>query len=356
MRIPAIIATLLLAIAPALAADQPTAQPYAWTTKDRAALVDAIAAALSGYTYTEKVPALKSAVAAHRAQYLATEDPKEFAAEVSADLYAVAHDKHLRVDFSSTSLPEDKGGATSAAYAHMLKVQTFGNNGYVGAMRLAGNVGYLRLDGFATMPQAQATIDAAMNMLAHTDALIFDIRTNHGGDPDSLDYLMGYFYSKPVELTSIVMSTGGSAPQVMKQFSAAKVTGKRYLDKPLYVLTSSHTFSCAEQFAYDMQSLHRATLIGETTGGGANPGQFVRLNEHFEIFVPRGHALNPYTRANWEGVGVVPEVQTSAQTALLEAYTRALKAANDSLDNAVMERAMALADPAKALATSMPQF
>lgn len=345
----------LLAGRPALAADQPV-PAYTWTAADRAALVTAIDKALTGYTFTDKIPALQASISAHRDAYVAIEDPKAFAKAVSADLYAVAHDKHLRVNFSPTVLRSEAGGINSAALAHMLQVQTYQNNGYTSAIRLNGNVGYLRIDGFATMPQAQATIDAAMTLLANTDALIIDVRDNHGGDPDSLDYLMGYFYAKPVELTSIVVSTGGKKPEVFKQFSTAKVNGARYLGKPLYVLTSGHTFSCAEQFAYDMQSLHRATLIGETTGGGANPGGFQRLNDRFEIFIPMGHALNPYTGTNWEGTGVIPEVPVAANAALLEAYTRALHAASDSLDQAVLGRSASLADPAKALADSMPQL
>jgi len=235
----------------------------------------------------------------------------------------------------------------------MERSEALGNFGYAGAIVLRGNVGYIRLDGFGSMPASKGAIDSAMALVAHTDALIFDVRANHGGDPDSLDYLMGYFYAKPTQLTSILM-THGSTSQLYKQFSAARVSGLRYLGKPLYVLTSDHTFSCAEQFAYDMKSLHRATLVGATTGGGANPGDSVRLDDHFAIFVPLGRAVNPYTNTNWEGVGVSPDVQTVAAAALLEAYTRALTASNDSFDEAALARARALKDPSAALQASLP--
>ena len=193
------------------------------------------------------------------------------------------------------------------------------------------------------MPQSKGAIDAAMALLANTDALIVDVRANHGGDPDSLDYLMGYFYAKPTELTSILITQG--KPQLYEQFSEAHVSGARYLGKPLYVLTSSVTFSCAEQFAYDMKSLHRATLVGKTTGGGANPGGFVPLDPHFAIFIPLGRSVNPYTQTNWEGVGVVPDVPSESAAALLVAYTQALATVGNAFDEAAAARADALKDP-----------
>jgi C-terminal processing protease CtpA/Prc len=241
-----------------------------------------------------------------------------------------------------------------ASLAHLLLSQRVLNYGYAAAIRLAGNVGYLRLDEFGPMPQSKGAIDAAMALLGNTDALIIDVRANHGGDPDSLDYLMGYFYAKPTELTGILITQG--KPQLYKQFSEAHVAGARYLGKPLYVLTSDHTFSCAEQFAYDMKSLHRATLVGKTTGGGANPGGFVPLDPHFAIFVPLGRAVNPYTQTNWEGVGVVPDVPAESPAALLVAYTQALGASGNAFDEAAAARAEALKDPQKALAASMPSI
>jgi retinol-binding protein 3 len=326
--------------------------PAAFSQTERAAILDGAEKAVGDYTFADKVPALRATLAANRASYLAVDDPTAFAAAVNADLYAVAHDKHLRIKYSALPTPMYGSEQHGASLAHLMQSQRVLNYGYASAVRLAGNVGYLRLDEFGPMPQSKGAIDAAMTLLANTDALIIDVRTNHGGDPDSLDYLMGYFYAKPTELTSILITQG--KPQLYKQFSEAHVAGTRYLGKPLYVLTSNVTFSCAEQFAYDMKSLHRATLIGKTTGGGANPGGFVPLDPHFAIFVPIGRSVNPYTQTNWEGVGVVPDVPAESATALLVAYTQALQNSVDTLDEAAAARAEALKDPAKALASSLP--
>ena len=335
--------------------------PPDWNEAMRAQTLTAAEKALTKYTFANEVPALRASIEAHRSTYLAIQDPQAFSEAVTADLYAVTHDKHVRLNYSANSMPMNNDKPTAADMAHFAQLEKFGNFGYNAAMRLQGNVGYLRLGGapgipgFWAMPDSKAAIDSAMGLLAHTDALIIDIRHNGGGDPDSLDYLMGYFFEKPTELTSIVMVQGGKT-QILKQFSAGKVAATRYLGKPLYVLTDDRTFSCAEQFAYDMKTLHRATLVGHTTGGGANPGAFFGLNDHFAVFVPLGRAENPYTKTNWEGVGVAPNIAIAPEKALLDAYTRALGAERDSFDLAVAERNRALKDPATALAASVPQL
>jgi C-terminal processing protease CtpA/Prc len=94
----------------------------------------------------------------------------------------------------------------------------------------------------------------------------------------------------------------------------------------VYVLTSGETFSGGEEFSYDLQNLKRAKLVGETTGGGANPGGPARVAEHFALFVPSGRAISPITKTNWEGVGVKPDVATPAAQALDVAYLDALRA------------------------------
>jgi hypothetical protein len=349
----ALAAALVLGSAPLVgSAGVTTSAAPVFTEATRAALVSGAEKALGDYTFAEKIPALRATLEAHRAAYLQIADPVAFVDAVDADLYAVAHDKHVRLRYSVLAVPYGRH-PTAASTAHARRSEELMNFGYAAAIVLQANVGYIRLAEFGDMPDSKAAIDSAMSLVQHTDALILDVRVNHGGDPESLDYLMGYFYSKPVELTGLMIGQTGHA-QLYKQFSAAKVSGSRYLGKPLYVLTSDRTFSCAEQFAYDMKSLHRATLVGTVTGGGANPGGFVWLDDHFGIFVPTGRALNPYTKTNWEGVGVAPDVPTASSAALLEAYTRALGASHDAFDEAALARAQALKDPAAALAASLP--
>jgi len=103
-------------------------------------------------------------------------------------------------------------------------------------------------------------------------------------------------------------------------FTRDSVTGRRYdADKPVYVLTSHDTFSGGEEFTYDLKTQKRATIIGETTGGGAHPVRGRRIDEHFMIGVPFARAINPITHTNWEGTGVEPDIKVSADQALAKA-------------------------------------
>jgi hypothetical protein len=348
---------LLLGVAPATApvASPPATAAPAFSSADRAAVIDAAEKALNDYVFQSRLAAMRQVLEANRAAYLQIADPQAFSDAVTKDLYRVAHDKHVRLEYSDVVIAPNTDHPSSADINQVVQMFTSRNFGLLGTLRLRGNIGYLHLGNFGPMPQSKAAIDAAMTMVGHTDALVIDVRHNGGGDPDSLDYLMGYFYSRPTELTSIVMVSNGKST-TQRQFTAATVAGQRYLGKPLYVLTDDMTFSCAEQFAYDMKSLHRALLIGTTTGGGANPGGFVRLSDHFSIFVPLGYARNPYTKTNWEGVGVVPDVQTDAPGALLNAYQRALTSAADRFPQVRAERQRAIADPAAALKQSLPAY
>jgi C-terminal processing protease CtpA/Prc len=162
---------------------------------------------------------------------------------------------------------------------------------------------------------------AACSLRADTDALILDLRRNGGGDPEAVKTLLSYFFGKRTHLNDLYFRQGN---KTIEYRTNERVPGRKYLDKPVYVLTSKRTGSGAEECAYDLQSLHRATIVGTSTWGGANPGDFYRLTDHFEAFIPSGRAINPYTRKNWEGTGVIPDVAESGD-ALVAAEKLALK-------------------------------
>ena len=160
-----------------------------------------------------------------------------------------------------------------------------------------------------------------MSDVADADVLIIDLRANHGGDPSTVAQVASYLFDdKPVHLSDVVERDGSTRAF----WTEPTVAGKRFGGKkPVYVLTSAETFSGGEALAYDLQSLRRATLIGETTGGGANPTSAHALDDWFAIGVPWARAVNPVTKTNWEGVGVRPDVATKATAALDEALRRA---------------------------------
>ncbi|WP_025025625.1 S41 family peptidase [Caldalkalibacillus mannanilyticus] len=100
--------------------------------------------------------------------------------------------------------------------------------------------------------------------------------------------------------------------------------GKKYIDKPLYILTSGFTFSGGEAFAYSLQQAQKAKVIGEITGGGAHPVTFQQISENIRFRIPNRRSINPITLSNWEGTGVIPDVQLEQEKAFDYAYTEAL--------------------------------
>jgi C-terminal processing protease CtpA/Prc len=164
-------------------------------------------------------------------------------------------------------------------------------------------------------------VAAFMSDVADANVLIIDLRTNHGGDPSTVALVASYLFDdKPVHLNDIVERDGTTRAF----WTQPTVAGKRFGGKkPVYVLTSAETFSGGEALAYDLQSLRRATLIGETTGGGANLTGAHALDDWFVIGVPWARPINPVTKTNWEGVGVRPDVAAKATAALDEARRRA---------------------------------
>jgi C-terminal processing protease CtpA/Prc len=200
-------------------------------------------------------------------------------------------------------------------------------NGFIQRVeRLPGNVGYLRIDAFGPEGFAEEPIRAAMGVVAHTDALIIDLRENNGGSPATVALLASWLLGEqPVHLNTTVTRDTAARKEYWTRPQVAGAT--RYgTSKPVYVLTSHGTFSGGEEFAYDMQAIRRATLVGETTGGGAHPTSPLRATAHFAARVPFARAVNPVTHTNWEGTGVRPDVAAPAADALAAAHRLALKA------------------------------
>lgn len=241
------------------------------------------------------------------------------AQRLTDDLRAICRDKHLRV--TAGHFPKDSEDDPEQARPWERAERE--NYGFEKVERLPGNIGYLKFNQFSGDPAAQPTAAAAMNFVKHTDALIFDLRDNGGGSPDMIVFLSNYLFDKRVHLNSFYNRREDSTRDTFT--SDEPPPGGRYgTDKPVFVLTSSRTFSGAEEFTYNLKNLQRATIVGETTGGGAHPVERHRINDHFAIMVPYARAINPITKTNWEGVGVSPDVAAARDDALHVARRLAL--------------------------------
>lgn len=244
---------------------------------------------------------------------------------LSNELQAISKDKHLRVMYSEAVIADrksydERSPEEAASYLSMMRSNNFGVEKIE---RLPFNIGYLELTSFARAKEMADTLAAAMTLLGHTDALIIDLRNNGGGDAAAVTLLASYFFDKRVQLNDFYYREGNRNEQ---RWSADVVPGLHYGGtKPVYVLTSKDTFSAAEDFTYAIKNLKRATVIGETTAGGANQGDDKRLLPNFSVFVPLGRAISPITKTNWEGVGVMPDISVCAKDAFTTAQVSILK-------------------------------
>lgn len=259
---------------------------------------------------------------------------RQFASKLTEDLQAISKDKHLRVRFSYQPIPErgPRREPTAEEREERKRDLTYMNHGFAKVERLAGNIGYLEFLNFMDEELGADTVAAAMNFINGTDALIIDMRRNGGGNPAMVALVCSYLFGpEPVHLNDLYWREGNRTDEF---WTRKEVSGKRYLNKDVYVLTSKRTFSGAEEFSYNLKNLKRATIVGETTGGGAHPGGGFRITEHFGMFVPTGRAISPITKTNWEGTGVTPDVSVPAEQALLVARLMVLKKALPSITNA----------------------
>ncbi len=261
--------------------------------------------------------------------YSKIEDPQKFAEVLTGDVRSISNDLHLRIQFDPEGIAQRRNAQISPedsiAFAkRRLRSNMATNYGFREVRILDGNIGYLNLTGFSNVDEeAGAAAQAAMNFLGNADALIIDLRRNGGGSPSMIQLITSYLYgSERVHLNNFYNRPRNEHTQT---WTLPYVPGKRRPDIDVYVLTSQSTFSAAEEFSYNLRNLERATLIGETTGGGAHPGGTQIATSRFTIWVPDGRAINPITKTNWEGVGVEPHIKVSANEALEVAQIKALE-------------------------------
>jgi hypothetical protein len=157
----------------------------------------------------------------------------------------------------------------------------------------------------------------------NTDALIIDNRSNGGGDPNTVALYISYLSEGAPYVVNTFRWREGNRVEEFKTTDLGDLTyGSK---KPVFVLTGQGTFSGGEELSYDLQVLKRALVVGEVTGGGANPGGPVPLGHQFVVNMPSGQAINPVTGTSWEGVGVKPDIPVAAAAALSQAHRLAIE-------------------------------
>jgi len=266
-----------------------------------------------------------------KGDYNAIADGDELASRLAAHLLEVSHDKHLAVFYNPYKFTAEPPPITFDQMEEDRKAMSR-DCGIRKLEILPNNIGYMKFDFFPDPMACGKTAAAAITFLANTDAVIFDVRDNSGGDPRMVAMVCTYFFERPVHLNDYYDRMDNKTGEYWTQ---RFVPGVRLGQKPAYVLTSSRTFSGAEEFAYDLKSLKRVTVIGETTAGGSHPVSPHKAGDHFVVLVPNARTISPVTGTDWEGRGVSPDVPVNADEALPTAERLAAeKIQQDALRNA----------------------
>lgn len=307
------------------AGSPPSAQPPL-SASERNQFIEAAATNLNTH-YIDAGLALKMGQAirtrAKRGEYAGIDNGQAFADRLTADLRQVSQDQHLWVGYQPGGARDEPADGPSRQELNQWRDAVARDNfSFDQVERKPGNIGYLKFRVFAYPYLAADTATAAMSFLAHTDALIVDLRDNMGGDPQMVAYLLSYLFDRPTRLNDIYTRNGDSLRQY---WTLPRVPGQVFGGtKPVFVLTSRTTFSGAEDYAYALQQLKRAQIVGEASGGGAHPSRGFKITEHLLISIPYARSISPISGGNWEGIGVKPDKAVPAQEALTVAYRSAL--------------------------------
>jgi len=296
----------------------------------QAEMIDSITATINRiYVYPDMAEKMEQHIREKfkNGEYKDITSAMQFTVKLTEDLREICHDRHLGVRFMVLDKEQQKMLTDTILTEKQRQKQyeeyAYNNFAFKRLEHLPGNIGYIDLHGFNDAYYGGQTAIAAMNFFANVDALIIDLRENGGGSPSMIQLISSYFFEDPVHLNSFYIRERDTIQQFWTQ---AYVQGKRLTDVDLYILTSSYTFSAAEEFTYNLKNLERATIIGETTGGGAHPvSSFYFENLNLGVRVPFGKAINPISGTNWEGVGIEPDIQTSKENALEVARLEAMK-------------------------------
>jgi hypothetical protein len=276
----------------------------------------AIAKLREFYVYPDVAEKMARAVLAHEKNGDNHEetDGGIFAAMLTEQMQAVSHDGHLSVDYNP--FRREAGGSSGPSPAEIVRYREAmkrNNCTFETVSTLPHNIGYLKFNAFPDPEMCKPTVEASMKTLAEVDAIIFDVRDNHGGDPNMVSLICSYLFDRRTHLNDLFFR---SENRTEEYWTSTPIAGNKLAHKAAYVLTSSRTFSGAEEFSYDLKNLKRATLVGETTGGGAHLTRMQPIDEQFVIMLPFGRPINPISKKDWEGTGVEPDVKVEAGKAL----------------------------------------
>jgi C-terminal processing protease CtpA/Prc len=247
----------------------------------------------------------------------------EFAKALSTYLTTNGNDLHFNVLYRPAKEEEKK----AVNEKEMLKKYDFINKqwnyGFEKVTRLDGNIGYIEYTGFPEgNKSAEHILDATMSFVSNTNALIIDLRNNQGGDGKMVELFLSYFFDKKIKLSEGYTRYNN---KTTSSYTMQNVKGKKYLNKPVYILVNNKTISAAEALAYNLQQNKIATIIGDKTYGAANPVKVFFIGNKYHLFIPISIEKNSITNTNWEHKGIDADVKISSEKAFIRTQIIALE-------------------------------
>ena len=317
------LAAALLPLASPCTAQEPAKPPL--DQQHQRQLIERISIVLNErYVFPDTARLMMAALAnaERRGAFIGRSTPEAFAHSVTTLLRSISHDGHLWIEVSPGEYPEPIERPDPQADEARRRRLSASNFGIPQVEILPGNVGYLQVHQFVTPELSTNAAAVAFEFLANADALILDLRGSGGGSPDMVALIASYLFGEtPVHLFDIYRRPQDRRDEYWTDRFAPRL---RFPHQPVYVLTDARLFSAGEGLAYTLQDLRRATVVGEKTAGGAHPGSFHRLSEDLVMFVAEARVTSAASGKNWQGVGVVPDVEITTALALDTAHLLAL--------------------------------
>jgi C-terminal processing protease CtpA/Prc len=240
-------------------------------------------------------------------------DPEAFAALLTAQLQSASHDRYVEVIYATQPVVEVRRVPTPIEIAEYRRQMMKNNCTFEKVEILQHNIGYLKFNSFPDVSICGSIAAAAMRKLNGADAIIFDLRDNPGGYANMVALIATYLFNHRTHLNDFY-ERGRDLTE--ESWTNTPIPGNKLANKPVFILTSSTTFSAAEAFSYDLKMLKRATLVGETTSGRGHMGGLHRIDDRFAMRIPGIKVVNPISKSNWEGTGIEPDVKVKAADAL----------------------------------------
>lgn len=259
-----------------------------------------------------------------KGKYNKITDPVQLADALTTDVLAINKDGHLRLEYNPAffTRQQDTVGEEQREIQQQ-KRDLARNYGFKKTEILNGNIGYLELSGFyALSKRSKEAALTSLKFLSNTKAIIIDLRINGGGSPEMVRYLLGYFFDKETHINDFYNRQTNRITEIWTRPDTSQIN---FTKMPLYILACDKTASASEEFCYDLQNQHRATIVGNKTGGAAHPTMELDATNGIVLFNPYARAINPVTKTNWEGIGVKPEINATTEKALEVAHLKILE-------------------------------